>query len=83
MKLLSQRYAKIGVMITLFMVSSKGFSACTEQDIPLGSGNISSGTSLSITVEDQEANRTGSGMGRSLTTSIQTVRQPVAVDTLT
>ena len=63
MKLLSHRYAKIGVMITLFMVSSKGFSACTEQDIPLGSGNISTGTSLSNTIEDQEANRTGSGDG--------------------
>ena len=50
-------------LIVFSFVSFNSFAACTETDIPLGSGIISTGTQISKTVENQEANGRGGNDG--------------------
>ena len=45
----------------LFTFSSYSFAACNEQDVPLGSGIVSTGTSISRLVENQFSSAVGDG----------------------
>ena len=44
------------LLISLLIVSSTAHAACTEEDVPLGSGVVSTGTSIDKSIVNQNAN---------------------------
>ena len=50
----------IGLLfISTTSLANYSFAACNVNDVPLGSGNVSSGTSIVKVVENQNANGSG------------------------
>jgi len=63
MNIYRNRSTQTITLIIFQLLCCKSYAACTEEDIPLGSGIVSSGNQITRTVEDQEANSGSSGDG--------------------
>ena len=54
---------KSGLLLITLFASQDIYAACTEQNVPLGSGTVSTGTQISKSVTNQNANGSGDGDG--------------------